>query len=165
MGINLPSDIIQEVALAANPTRYQAAASRLSEASRAEDTDFGSVLDGAAMRSTAPLRMDLYSARNVIRSDAAGSAGKPLEAYQKFEAFILQSFIESMLPKDSENVFGKGTAGSVWKSMMAEQIGAQIAKAGGIGIAKKVFAAHPSTGPQSDAPLPRSERPDSVGDL
>ncbi|MBF9235640.1 rod-binding protein [Microvirga alba] len=145
MGINPPSDIVQDVALAANPMRYQAAANRLSELSRSSDpAEFGNVLNGAMVRSLGPMALDAYSARTAIRNDAALSAGgKPLEAYQKFEAFILQSFIETMLPKDAENTFGKGTAGGVWKSMMAEQIGTQIAKAGGIGIAKKVFAAHP----------------------
>ena len=43
-----------------------------------------------------------------------------------------------MLPKESEEVFGKGTAGGVWKSMLAEQLGAQLAKGKGIGIAKQL---------------------------
>ena len=49
-----------------------------------------------------------------------------------------------MLPKESEEVFGKGTAGGVWKSMLAEQLGAQLAKGKGIGIAKQLAAAHPA---------------------
>lgn len=166
MGINLPSDIVQEVALAADPTRYQAAANRLQELSRTDSPDFGDLLNKAATHSAGPLNMDAYTARNMIRNSAAFSAGgKPLEAYQKFEAFILQSFIESMLPKESENTFGKGTAGSVWKSMMAEQIGAQIAKAGGIGIAKKISAAHPASDHQQSSSLSGSARVDPAGEL
>jgi hypothetical protein len=46
-----------------------------------------------------------------------------------------------MLPKDAENTYGKGSAGSIWKSMMAEQIGAQLSRAGGIGIAKHILGA------------------------
>ncbi|MNT59565.1 chemotactic signal-response protein CheL [compost metagenome] len=53
---------------------------------------------------------------------------------------ILQNFVKSMLPNDSENVFGKGTSGDIWKSMMAEQIGDVISKSGGIGIADQLAA-------------------------
>jgi peptidoglycan hydrolase FlgJ len=74
----------------------------------------------------------------VIKAPASG------EVYRKFEAFILQTFVETMLPKESEEVFGKGTAGSVWKSMLAEQLGNQLAKGKGIGIAKQLAAAHPA---------------------
>ncbi len=41
-------------------------------------------------------------------------------------------------------MYGKGNAGGIWKSMLAEQIGTQIAKAGGIGIAKMLNASHPA---------------------
>ena len=74
----------------------------------------------------------------VIKAPASG------EVYRKFEAFILQTFVETMLPKESEEVFGKGTAGGVWKSMLAEQLGAQLAKGNGIGIAKQLAAAQPA---------------------
>ncbi len=74
----------------------------------------------------------------VIKAPASG------EVYRKFEAFILQTFVETMLPKESEEVFGKGTAGSVWKSMLAEQLGNQLAKGKGIGIAKQLASAHPA---------------------
>ena len=59
--------------------------------------------------------------------------------FQQFEAFVLQSFIENMLPEDNEAVYGNGLAGGMWKSMMAEQIANQLAKAGGIGIADRVL--------------------------
>ncbi len=59
---------------------------------------------------------------------------------QDFEAVVLQSFISSMLPENAENVYGEGTAGSVWKSMLAEQISKQMAKSGGIGIAERILA-------------------------
>ena len=41
----------------------------------------------------------------------------------QLEAFVLQTFIQSMLPKNATHVFGKGTAGEVWKSMLAEKLG------------------------------------------
>ena len=65
--------------------------------------------------------------------------------YRKFEAFILQMFVESMLPQDATEVFGKGTAGTVWRSMLAEQIGNEMAKGNGIGIAQQLAKARSST--------------------
>lgn len=59
-------------------------------------------------------------------------------AMLQFEAFVLQSFIEPMLPS-SEGVYGGGTAGSFWKSMLAEKLAAEMAKSGGIGIAKHIM--------------------------
>ena len=50
-------------------------------------------------------------------------------------------FVESMLPKDASDVFGKGTAGTIWRSMLAEQIGNEMAKGNGIGIAKQLAKA------------------------
>ena len=59
----------------------------------------------------------------------------PLE---QFEGFVLRTFIESMLPTENSAFFGEGTAGSIWRSMMAEEIGNEIAKGGGIGIADTI---------------------------
>lgn len=59
----------------------------------------------------------------------------PLE---QFEGFVLRSFVESMLPSGDSEFFGKGTAGDVWRSMLAEHIGNEIAKGGGIGIADTI---------------------------
>lgn len=59
----------------------------------------------------------------------------PLE---QFEGFVLRSFVESMLPSGDSEFFGKGTAGDIWRSMLAEHIGNEIAKGGGIGIADMI---------------------------
>jgi Rod binding domain-containing protein len=56
----------------------------------------------------------------------------------QFEAVLLQNMIEAMLPKDSEALMGSGTAGNMWKSMLAEKIAAEIARTGTIGIAKQI---------------------------
>lgn len=142
MAINPPSDIVNDVARAADPTRYRAAAERLSQMAGAPaEAGFGEVLDAAMTRPGRQFSLDPYTVRTTFRNDTTLSgSNKAGAAYQQFEAFVLQSFIESMLPKDAENVFGKGTAGGVWKSMMAEQMAAQIAKAGGVGIAKQLQA-------------------------
>jgi hypothetical protein len=65
---------------------------------------------------------------------------RPQPAQVQFEAFVLQTFIQSMFPKDAEHVFGGGIAGSYWSSMLAEQVAGQVAKGGGIGIADELLA-------------------------
>ena len=44
-----------------------------------------------------------------------------------------------MLPDESEDVYGKGNAGEMWKSMMAEQLGTTLAESGGVGIAEQMY--------------------------
>ena len=48
----------------------------------------------------------------------------------------MQNFIDHMFTSDSSQVFGKGQAGHIWRSMMSEAVGKEMAEAGGIGIAK-----------------------------
>ena len=55
---------------------------------------------------------------------------------------VLQTFVQNMLPKDAENVYGKGVAGDMWKSMMAERLANVMAERGGIGIADRVLGGH-----------------------
>lgn len=57
---------------------------------------------------------------------------------KEFEAFVLQSFIQEMLPKNAEGVYGPGIAGDIWRSMMAEKLAFEVAERGGIGIADQV---------------------------
>jgi len=58
----------------------------------------------------------------------------------KFEAMLLTSMIQEMLPKDTPSVYGgEGTAGDMWRSMLAEKVADQIAKSGTLGIAKRLF--------------------------
>ncbi|GEO85231.1 hypothetical protein GCM10007920_42290 [Ciceribacter naphthalenivorans] len=67
-------------------------------------------------------------------------AGETPKVYRDFEAVFLQNFVKSMMPDDSEAVYGKGNAGEIWKSMMAEQIGGTIAESGGVGIADQMYS-------------------------
>ncbi len=72
----------------------------------------------------------------------ASHVGKPADAAQKFEAFVLQTFIQEMMPKEAESVYGSGISGDFWKSMMSEKIAEQVAERGSIGIADYVRAGH-----------------------
>jgi flagellar protein FlgJ len=82
-----------------------------------------------------------------VSAKAKAPASKQAEAFRQFESFILQSFIETMLPKNAESVFGKGTAGGVWKSMLAEKLADQISRSGGIGIAQKIAGPQVASAP------------------
>jgi peptidoglycan hydrolase FlgJ len=78
-----------------------------------------------------------------IRMDAAsGSASMPkaagMDAPHKFEAYLLQSVFEQLLPRDSDSTFGSGFAGGVWRSMMAEHLANAVTAHGGFGIASKL---------------------------
>lgn len=94
------------------------------------------------------------------RAEAAAAAAAPAparkaDAAQKFEAFVLQTFIQEMMPETPEGVYGSGIAGDFWKSMMAEKIADQVAQRGSIGIADLVrradlSAARPAGGPSPD---------------
>lgn len=86
-------------------------------------------------------------AETTAKADASLAARAPhqkksADAAQKFEAFVLQTFIQEMMPKESEAVYGSGIAGDFWKSMMSEKIAEQVAERGSVGIADYVRAGH-----------------------
>lgn len=55
---------------------------------------------------------------------------------------VLTTFIQNMLPKDSEGVYGEGLAGDMWKSQLAEHLADVMAERGGIGIARSLASDH-----------------------
>ncbi len=84
---------------------------------------------------------------------------KTAKTMQQFEAQVIQTFIEQMMPEATANNFGSGTAGGVWRSMLSEQIANQIAKAGGLGLREKVeaaIAARNNTAPPTVPSPPRT---------
>ncbi len=91
----------------------------------------------------------------------AGRVEKTPDPAEKFESFVLQTFIQELLPKNTESVFGQGIAGDYWKSMMSEKIAEQVAARGNIGIADFVRKGHASDLPASAAALLPSSDPAS----
>ena len=145
MSIQTATDIILDVVKAADPAVAQRAEAML-EAASARKSE-------RAAATPAFQHQLLASTDNSAVSVAAAAEALPdksLETYQRFEAMILQSFIGDMLPKDSEELYGKGTAGEIWKGMMAEQLGAALARGGGIGIAARMTGEGVTTNPQQD---------------
>lgn len=158
MAIDASSDIVLEVAKAADPTRAAAVAQRLNAlggAAAADAADFAGTL-----AATAPAMTDGPSGANArARFSSAADAADEKAAKVKtgFEAVMLNSFVSEMLPKDTSSVFGQGLAGDMWRSMLADQVSRQMAKTDALGIAKRLFATHPLTA--SDA-LEKAKRAD-----
>ena len=162
MAISPPSDLLLDVAAAADPMKVRAATERLAKLA-ADPTAANAGFDAALTRARSGLGSSMpgiaaAKVNGTTPDDGSlatlGGAGpgafahrpgvhtKP-SAYTKFEAVLLQNFVEAMLPKDSE-LFGDKNSASAYRSMMAEQIANQIADAGGIGVAKSIEAAHPA---------------------
>ena len=137
MSIQTATDLILDVVKAADPAVAQKAEALLEAASIRKSGQAAAtpVFEQQLLASTAP--SDVLALSKPVAPTMQDNAA---QSYQRFEAMILQSFIGSMLPQDSEEFYGKGTAGEIWKGMMAEQLGAALAKGGGIGIADRMLA-------------------------
>lgn len=164
MAISPPSDILLDVANAADPAQVRVATARLAKLASDPtmvDTDFSKALssagrDGKSFTTTPPVTATISGPLG-----GTNTARNAKEAYQKFESLLLQSFVESMLPKDDE-LYGDKESAGVYRSMMAEQFATQLSKAGGIGIAKSIAAKHPPHH-QAAAPLPGIKPTDAQG--
>ena len=99
---------------------------------------FDSVLGGAAPRPTTS--NDLAASTQMFNTPAVQT--RPISPYQKFEAVVLQNFVQNIMPKN-EDLFGDGASADVCRSMLAEQIATQIARTGKLGIAHMIETAHP----------------------
>lgn len=101
-------------------------------------------------------------ARSVAHDGSTGAGADPgreakaRTAAVNFEAQFLNSMFSQMLTGiDGDGPFGGGPAVGVWRSFLTEQYAKSFAKAGGIGIADKVYhalLAHQETSRPSGAP-------------
>ncbi len=117
MSIKPISDIVLDVARAADPVKSQAAAEKLSPSSstnQATMSGFDHALTSANVM--------LQASRNSYTRDGRGSpeilprVDARTKAYKGLEQLVLKNLVENMLPKDSGVVFGNGTAGDIWRS-------------------------------------------------
>lgn len=128
MAISPPSDLVLDVAMAADPETMRASVEKL----RTMVSDRVAAQVQLSRDNFASLQQSSIAADG--STPKAPNASNP--AYKKFEAFMLQSFVESMFTSDNQAVFGQGIAGDYWKSMMAEAVANKMTDAGGIGIAR-----------------------------
>ncbi|MBC7280347.1 rod-binding protein [Hoeflea sp.] len=137
MSIQTATDLILDVVKAADPAIAQKAEALLEAASNRKS---GQAAATPAFEQQLLASADPSGVLALNKPVAPTMQDKAAQSYQRFEAMILQNFVGSMLPQDSEELYGKGTAGEIWKGMMAEQLGAALAKGGGIGIADRMLA-------------------------
>lgn len=140
MAISPPSDLVMDVLRAADPTQVQAAQEKL-KANRAafRATSLADAGKGFASMLGAANSAEFDAGVSRANTQKINPADVP-KAYRDYEAVFLQNFVKSMMPEDTEDVFGKGLAGDMWKSMSAEHIGQAIADSGGVGIAEQMYA-------------------------
>ena len=159
MSIAPPTDIILDVAQAADPQRLQAATQRLgalASGAGGHAGDFASLLDAAAGASPKPsARAPSASTLVTARPSTVHAAGSP---YRKFEAVLLQNMIQEILPKD-DGLFGDAASADICRSMMAEQLAAQLSKTGAFGIARMVETAEAAKQSASAAAGPTAPPP------
>lgn len=136
MAIAIASDLVLDVVKAANPDRARVAQASLQGGTgRAGPTlQFADAV--RALHQKPGLGRLLPSDAVAGMAVAADNRVDPKQkAYQQFEAGILRNFVEEMLPKSTDTLYGAGTAGNVWRSMQADFMSQELAKSGGIGIA------------------------------
>lgn len=129
MAVSPPSDIVLDVARAVDSSEIAEARTRLVNAS-------------AARRAEGAFSLAETAAAAETQGTASATAARPARdkaSFVKFEAMVLRNFVEAMMPKSAEAVYGKGLAGDMWKSMMAEQVATVVAERGGVGIADRVL--------------------------
>jgi hypothetical protein len=160
VSINPPTDIILDVARAADPIKSLAVTERLARLAGVaplSNPGFAQALGGLG-----PSSADLLSQLEFSSAPPA-PANAPLDArgkaYKGLEELVLRNLVETMLPKDAEAVFGAGTAGDIWKSMLADQLAAQLSKNIDLGLAKAAAARG-----HSEAPTPAGTHPINASD-
>jgi len=123
MAINPLSDIVLDVARAADPQSYHASVEKLQKAHVGTPAKKFDEVNHA-------LTIDSMRPPVTVRDQA--SLENP---HRKFEAFMLQSFIMDMFSSDTASVFGKGAGADFWKGMLVEKMADEMAQSGGVGIA------------------------------
>ena len=160
MAIDASSDIVMEVAKAADPARAAAVAQRLNALAAAAGADTNNFADTlAATAPAAASGSSALDARARLAAAADTTDEKATRVKTEFESVMLNSFVSEMLPKDASTVFGQGLAGDMWKSMLADQVSRQIAKSDALGIGKRLFASHPLAASEA---LEKAKRADAT---
>ncbi|MGB8279258.1 MAG: rod-binding protein [Methylovirgula sp.] len=140
MSIKPPSDLLVDVARAADPATSAAAAERLAKIAAdggKSDPAFSEVLSEVGAPPPSPVNS---AAQVAVAAVPQRFSSPPIDAdkkaYQGLEALLLQNVVKTMLPESSD-IFGEGTAGAIWRSMLAEELGTDLAKKIDLGIAPK----------------------------
>lgn len=139
MSIFPATDLISDVGRAAIPLRKSEALHRLERFAFSA----GGVAETQSTTKTVHNYRDV-NASFVISTSKSSLPSNPLApdkneasvAFRKFEAFILQTWLELLLPTAESGAYGRDQAGGFWRSLMAEQLGDQLARTGALGLAR-----------------------------
>lgn len=137
MSVQPLSDIILDVANTADPVKVAAVKQRLAEASGG---DFAALLGGSERASSngwsASAKASFFSAPTGARIIESNTGAD--EAKRGLETLVAKMMVEAMLPKEGEATVGKGTAGNVWRSMLADRLASELARGKGLGLLSNV---------------------------
>ncbi|MFB9950194.1 rod-binding protein [Rhizobium puerariae] len=139
MAISPPSDLVLDVVRAADPAAVQEAQAKL-KASKAAFAATSLAETGKGFGAAMGVLDTSATKAGLGNPEASKKLAEMPDEYRKFEASVLSTFVNSMLPKETEDVYGKGSAGEFWKSMMAEKIADEMSEKGGIGIAEQMYS-------------------------
>jgi len=138
VSITPASDLVLDVAMAADPAKRWAATEKLATGgtvSPVERTSFDLVLESAV--SNAPdSRSNLHSP-STTSANPQKSRDEGAKAYKGLEQLVLKNLLETLLPKNSSVLFGSSTAGEVWRSMLADQLASEFGKTVDLGCARR----------------------------
>ena len=100
--------------------------------------DFSGITDSKTVFATAMQSQ----AANAAASAGSGNMKKVKKAAQDFEAFFVGSMMESMTSEmQPDEVFGGGHGEEMWRSMLNQEYGKEVAKSGKLGISSNVMTA------------------------
>ena len=111
MAISLNTDMILDVARAADPARAQQAIDRLN--------------GGARSGATRDIASNVIAK---IDSSAGAPSVPPGSTQEQFEALLLRNMLDEMFPKQSRSFYGEGLAGDIWRSQLIDVVSTQIAR-------------------------------------
>jgi peptidoglycan hydrolase FlgJ len=122
VSINPPSDIVLDVARAADPVKSRGAAEKLSQDNSTNQFAING-FDHAWANANAMLQMprNSYAADGKPAPEMLPRGDARTRAYKGLEQLVLKHLVENKLPKDSGIVFGNDTAGDIWRSFLADQ--------------------------------------------
>ena len=132
MAFDFGSDILVDAMRAADPQQAADARMKLQQLSE--------------MRKTKPAATASFDASLALGNKRTEIKEDPREVLQKFESVVLSTFVQAMMPKDAESVFGEGLSGDMWKAQMAEKIGEQLAKSNALGLADRFLKSYQTDG-------------------
>jgi Rod binding domain-containing protein len=100
--------------------------------------DFSGITDSKTLFATALQKQ----AANAAASAGGVNMKKVKKAAQDFEAFFVGSMMESMTADmEPDAVFGGGHGEEMWRSMLNQEYGKEVAKGGKLGLSSSVMSA------------------------